>query len=1227
MKADLCSRTLLLASGVLLAAAPGVAQTAPTPSPSAPATARPAAKPASTDPKADEQEAVVALTPFEVTGSRNVGYQATETLAGTRIRTELRDVGSSISVATKEFMQDIGATDNQTLLQYMASAEVGGTFGNFSGLGDDSVPNEQNNLIRPNGNTRVRGLASATNSRDFFETNIPWDGYNISRVELLRGANSMLFGNGSGAGIINNATDQATFGRNSATVEARYGSFGSYRGSFNFNQQLIPKQLAVRVATVNDKRYYQQDPAYNEDRRYFGSLRYDPEFLKIGRARTTLRASFESGAIDANRPRSNTPSDAIFPWFLTTAREMRSPDGTLLGVMRPFKYRGGYDPFVTAINDQAIITANPNRRDIGARAAFGTSVANTSEAWLGRGTGPGIAGWQNGGFAAFFADPAASGVSFYMPQAPGATFYNAIGATGARDGTVNGLRGVDNAAIVRIDQYSILGVGGRLQDNDGWLYERQGVYKNVGLTDSSFFDFYKKLLDGPNKKEQQKFKAFNVQLEQTFFGDKAGFQIAYDKQEYQEYQLNYLNNDTLLTLDVYRYLPIATYDAATDTMNPVLNPNFGRPFVAITPGGRRSWTDRDTTRITPFVDLDAKLLLKRDNWLTQIVGRHTLTGLGEYNRVFNRGLGFTRWAIDTNQAANLMGPNASVGARRLAALTYLGPSLANATTASGASISNISAQQNIATGGGYWFDATYTGAVANAGVNYTRPAGLAVNQTGNTTTATLTQSENPGNYAGWGTGANPTLRTLNVTSSEAGGEGGLTTNDGQRIDKTKSLAFVDQWRLLNGHIVFTGGLRRDEIENFRPGNPATAPGARNGNRVVLATGQVDYTAPYGYASTPTFAYKSEWLQTWSLVVHSPDFINRRLPGRMRISGFYNRSENLRPIARVGVFNDPITPPLGRTKDYGVLISAFDGKVSLKVNRYRTDVSNDSLSDNSVLTTTGDEVSRGVQFALGILNKGLGGSGNYNFQAVPGAGANSNVPFDVNGAPFISAYQPARQATAANPWTLAEWQAANTEAERHARAFLDATLRETAFLSAWGINPAAWANNTANFGVTHAIPPNAAVTGDTQSTGTEIELFLRPTDNWAITMNASKTSAKRLALAGNLSRWIENRWALLAGPAGDMRWFGGGGNVFSDADYAARGLTPGSPGNDYGRVRVGRNVWRWITSIARRKAAMSPSSVRGASTPPRATASRLRAPAANASRASLSAARSAGRTAT
>src|SRR5690606_24847476 len=58
----------------------------------------------------DEQDAdAVVLSPFTVDASQDKGYRATSTLAGSRINTSLRDVASSISVVTSEFLRDTAA--------------------------------------------------------------------------------------------------------------------------------------------------------------------------------------------------------------------------------------------------------------------------------------------------------------------------------------------------------------------------------------------------------------------------------------------------------------------------------------------------------------------------------------------------------------------------------------------------------------------------------------------------------------------------------------------------------------------------------------------------------------------------------------------------------------------------------------------------------------------------------------------------------------------------------------------------------------------------------------------------------------------------------------------------------------------------------------------------------------------------------------------------------------
>ena len=86
--------------------------------------------------KSDESEETLVLSPFVVDASEDAdGYAAKSTLAGTRVRTDLKDVASAISVVTQQFLQDTGARKSEDLLVYTTNTEVGGVRGNFSGAG------------------------------------------------------------------------------------------------------------------------------------------------------------------------------------------------------------------------------------------------------------------------------------------------------------------------------------------------------------------------------------------------------------------------------------------------------------------------------------------------------------------------------------------------------------------------------------------------------------------------------------------------------------------------------------------------------------------------------------------------------------------------------------------------------------------------------------------------------------------------------------------------------------------------------------------------------------------------------------------------------------------------------------------------------------------------------------------------------------------------------------
>src|SRR3954463_4910429 len=72
------------------------------------------------DPKKDE---TVLLSPFEVSTSSDEGYAARETLAGTRFKSELKDVASQVSIMTKEFLQDIASVTMEDAYRYSMNVE------------------------------------------------------------------------------------------------------------------------------------------------------------------------------------------------------------------------------------------------------------------------------------------------------------------------------------------------------------------------------------------------------------------------------------------------------------------------------------------------------------------------------------------------------------------------------------------------------------------------------------------------------------------------------------------------------------------------------------------------------------------------------------------------------------------------------------------------------------------------------------------------------------------------------------------------------------------------------------------------------------------------------------------------------------------------------------------------------------------------------------------------
>jgi outer membrane receptor protein involved in Fe transport len=574
------------------------AQLAPA-SPTEPAARKPAdpSTNGAVQPVAGEEDVLV-LSPFEVRAEVDTGYAATETLAGTRIRTNLADVGGSIQVLTKQFLDDVGATDNQSLLQYTTNTQVSGPRGTYGGMGNGTSVSEQGNLTNPQNAQRVRGLAAADSARDYFITDIPWDSFNIDRIDILRGPNSILYGLGSPAGIINGSTRGAEF-RNVGSVQGRISSYGSWRTSFDINREIIPGMLAIRLDGLQSNRGYQQEPAFENQKRIYGAVRFDPQIFKRRDFHTSIRAKIEAGDIEANRQRNVPPMDSVTPWF----RPVEVTGSNPFGGMGKFTVGTVYDPTRT----DGVVAGN------GYGAGNNTTV--NYQPWL---TGAQV---QQ---PFYFIDGATNRLDSAFAGYINNGWRN---STGAVQGIAAGNAGLRQF----VPFYSVQSFTQAALNYNNWrplqyfTDSKYGQYRAMSLLDPSVFDFYHQLIDGPNKRETQKWHAHNFDLQQTLFDDRIGINLSYDEQHIVTGNWSLLGYQPSISIDI-------TKNGQDYYLNPsstgVTNPNFGRPFVygAGGAGGGVVTSDRKAVRASVFGEF-RPVDVTSNQFLLKLLGKQRVNGV------------------------------------------------------------------------------------------------------------------------------------------------------------------------------------------------------------------------------------------------------------------------------------------------------------------------------------------------------------------------------------------------------------------------------------------------------------------------------------------------------------------------------------------------------------------------------------------------------------------------
>ncbi|MBN2069676.1 MAG: TonB-dependent receptor [Opitutales bacterium] len=976
-------------------------------------------------------EDIYILDPFTVSSDFD-GYKALDTLGGARVRTTLADTAASLSVITPKLMQDLNVTSAEDLLVYTTNTEVSGLGGNFSGIASRGFgvasSGEDRRLVNPAGTNRSRGLSAMDNTRNYFRSEIPWDGYNISRVDISRGPNSFLFGVGSPSGISNVSTNDAAF-NTFGNFEFHYGSYGTTRESFDYNHEVLKNELAVRVDLVNDEKQFKQNPAYNHSQRAYLALRYDPSFLDTETAHTKILFNYEYGDVSSNNPRMLPPMDYITGYLAEANGE-------------------GIDEFV--YNPDAS-GADPNFSPWVASEDIHYAWGNTPTYWYDGATGQLIQAGQS----------------------------NAGGYRYNSSTSVAGFGGIGNS-------YNVYSSGFRhyaeaVNANNPDLYPGADAgtvtYLDKTLSDPSIFDFYNNLIDGANKHEWQDWDVYNLSVVQSLFSDRLVIQAVATHEDYEngiEGALGgYVNPYIAIDLNAYENRYPSWYDEATE------NPNLGRPFIAgkYDGGNSSTHTIHDNYQLTANYSLRAEDLTSSDS-LIQILGHHEFTGLvGRYvTEEENR-----KWAMYAASEAysDRLELSPTLSNRSLSWVTYLGDSLIDSNSATGAYLSNINGSLTPASGNVTLFDRTWTA----TGVD---PNAVWIYQIPGQEPSSLTQIDNPANYSGYQPYA------MSVVDEN------LYSSGDKSKETLESYAFMYQGFLFNDAVIPSFGWRRDKVRQ----QGSNAPIDSNTN---IASMDYELEDEGVRISTTSVSY--------GIAVHLAKIFKNLLPENDDITLYYFHGSNQTPKVRYAIDTSMLPNEEGETDDFSIQYDGFNGRFTVRLTYFKTIDKYASASYGQPLGASGWLIDSLPSWTVGFAASAL--------YAVDHP--DSEMPNDLlwqswlwqwgrDNPDLVAEVGEVMRNEFSDVFTQEYWDLYNLPVDA-------AAIRAGDWLNVLsnGSAPLPW--NIANEHLIHGVHP--VIDQDLEAKGFELEATVRPLSNWDITFNASRVEAYQTKLGERTSEYLES----------------------------------------------------------------------------------------------------------
>ncbi len=591
------TRRLLLAFACTMAMTPIVwsQTTAEAEAAKAKAEADAANVPVATSPaKADDK---LVLSPFVVTTQQDSGYFAENTLMGSRLNSKISDLAASITVVTKQQLEDTGSLDINDVFLYESNTEGAATYTpvalNRSNLTDNigGYSGDDGSSFGIATANRVRGLGRVDTAQNNFPTiaRLAFDSYNTNSVEISRGPNSMLFGTGAPAGIINQSSAAAVLGQKHSQVQLRGGSFDAWRVSMNTNIPIGDK-VAIFLAGLYDSRGFQRKPSSDVYRRQYGAITWQPF------RRTMITASYENYDNHNNRPNFLPPQDRVTPW-LRTGRPGFNPSTQV------FTYQDtgrSTQPYLNSTLDARYVAGVTPSND----AALTTT---TSPFYI-----PGLA-FLAGRQTLFYAD--GKEVAFWVPNASsgGGTFGTTVnGVTGALPTSANQTQAQRVLVASRLVLTSADPVPLPPASTGATGY---GTWILPHITDQSIYDWTKYNISGNNYGDQTANTA-SVELQQQILPN-LNFSAGWFRQEFKEW--------THYGLGQANQAPRLYVDVNTHNLDGTKNPYFGSPFVFDSQADTFYLPEtNDNWRAMLSYELD---LTNNSRAWVRFFGRHRLLGL------------------------------------------------------------------------------------------------------------------------------------------------------------------------------------------------------------------------------------------------------------------------------------------------------------------------------------------------------------------------------------------------------------------------------------------------------------------------------------------------------------------------------------------------------------------------------------------------------------------------